>query len=243
MKPIRNNSKQKGLALLRETEVAIGLFKAGLGYLQKINATNDFYYLPLFLLSQGLERLMKVIICMEINERTGNYPNSQFECFKGKKGHDLNALLNLIKERCFTQEHVSSRPALEDDNHLICDNVSIKKILDILSHYNTEGRYYYLNVVLDMETYSSGPELDWQELEDNITLADMPDRKIEDSTQLDNFYVDIKQHIIPLLESLVRALGRLFTLGNLGEMGNTLFTRVSDFVCLMDRDLGKKDYT
>jgi len=241
-KPIENDYKQKGLALLRETEISVGLIKEGIGYLKKISAVNYFYYLPLLLLSQGFERFMKVIICIEEKTRTGNFPESKSTYFTGSKGHDLNYLLDVIKSRCFTEEYVSSIPALIDDFQLINDDHDIQTIFRRLTHFNIEGKYYYLNVVLDREPFTGGPEQAWQELEDRIISGGNPDRIITDDNGLEWSIIKITQHIVPLLESLARALGRLFTftLGNLVE--GTLFIPVSEFVSIMDKELGAKDY-
>lgn len=233
--PIRNDDVQKGVALLYETKISVGLVKEGIGYIQRKTLINNFfYYLPLFLLSQGFERLMKVIICIEEKERTGNFPTSNSNFFKGSEGHDLNALLEVIKNRCFTTDYVSSNPTITDDFNLINDDSDVKNIFNILSHFNKQGRYYYFDVVLDKEPFTGGPEYDWQRLEDIINSGDI--QNISKKPNLSR--IEISQHIAPLLKSLAKALGRLFTLGNLGGSEDTLNIPQSEFETIMKKDLG-----
>lgn len=67
-------SLQQKLAIDQELLNAIRLIQAGFGQLQNLDAANDFYHLPLLTLSSGFERFMKVILCLRILEKTGEFP-------------------------------------------------------------------------------------------------------------------------------------------------------------------------
>ena len=64
----------KQLYLNDELTTSIKLIKLGFGELQNLSMGNDFYYLPLQLLSSGFERLMKCYICFGHFEKEGCYP-------------------------------------------------------------------------------------------------------------------------------------------------------------------------
>ncbi len=83
-----NDETLQHIRLLEELRIAIGLLKGGLRELQHIDGANDFYHLPLLILSSGFERLMKVIICFHSHETNGSYP-PKFPWLEGKHGHDL----------------------------------------------------------------------------------------------------------------------------------------------------------
>ena len=50
------------IVLQQEFDLSFKLLRRGLGELQKIDYANDFYFLPLLLLSQGIERFLKSYI-------------------------------------------------------------------------------------------------------------------------------------------------------------------------------------
>jgi len=54
---------------------AMRLLKTGLRELNRTNDRTDFYHIPMLLLSSGLERLMKVLICCHYLETTGTFPD------------------------------------------------------------------------------------------------------------------------------------------------------------------------
>lgn len=65
------NSTYRNLSLILETQTAIKYIRLGLANIQKISAKNDFYH-PVFLyLSSGIERLLKVMLCLNYQEREG----------------------------------------------------------------------------------------------------------------------------------------------------------------------------
>jgi len=70
-----DDSTLKNLCLLNEIELSVKLIQLGLGELQNLNSTNDFYYLPFQLLSNGFERLMKCVICLGHLHINNKYPD------------------------------------------------------------------------------------------------------------------------------------------------------------------------
>lgn len=82
-------------ALTKELDAGIRLIKAGLRELQRIDGANDFFHLPMALLSQGIERLLKTIICYHYLEQRGELPPR--DAFgKGVQGHNLVRHLEFI---------------------------------------------------------------------------------------------------------------------------------------------------
>ena len=68
----------KKLHLIDELTSASKLIEIGFGELQNLDTTNDFLFIPLQLISSGLERLMKCHICLGHLEKNGKYPDSKF---------------------------------------------------------------------------------------------------------------------------------------------------------------------
>jgi hypothetical protein len=89
------NDLVRDVALIQELHTAVGLAQLGLGSLQRIDGANDFYHLPLLLLAEAKERLLKVILCLHAKSDTEAYPT--LAEIKGY-GHNLASLLNKVTE-------------------------------------------------------------------------------------------------------------------------------------------------
>lgn len=85
-------------ALIQEVSISIHLIHAGLGQLQLIGRGNDHYHLPFLSLASGLERLMKTILCLKHLHTKGEFPSDKIWWAKGSKGHDLEKLLNDVRD-------------------------------------------------------------------------------------------------------------------------------------------------
>ena len=68
-----DSSSEKILSLIDELRTSHRLIELGLGELQCISMSEDFYHLPLQLLSGGLERLMKCYICLTYEAIEGKW--------------------------------------------------------------------------------------------------------------------------------------------------------------------------
>src|SRR5665811_927437 len=65
---------EQSFALIDELETAAKLTQHGLDALHGLDAANDFHHLPMQLLSQGFERLLKVTYALAIREHSGELP-------------------------------------------------------------------------------------------------------------------------------------------------------------------------
>ena len=90
---------QKTLCMDDELRTSCKLIKLGLGELQCIDLGNDFYHLPLQLISSGLERFMKCYFCLVHEAREGCFPDHNF--LRNKFSHDLLKLKDEITNNYF----------------------------------------------------------------------------------------------------------------------------------------------
>lgn len=106
--------------------------------------------MPSQTLSQGLERMMKVALFLSNNAKKGEFK---------KKAHSLNKLWNKLKE-CDIVEPISD-PYFDS-------------ILNILSKFGQNARYYYISI-LDDEPSDFNPQFEWEKLE-SLILDETPQR-------------------------------------------------------------------
>jgi len=231
-----NNESIINLSLNDEIETSANLIKLGFGELQNIDKTNDFYFLPFQLLSQGFERLMKCYICAAYFNKNQTFPDLKY--IKGR-GHDLIKLLDFILDNEFSAD----RPILVEYKVFLQDNNEFRELLGVLSEFGKYSRYYNFDVITGNSTPSVDPKKKWKDFESSI-FAKKPlmYEKITDCDKHDELYHDISSYIISILEKLATSLSLQLSMGLLGKVGQTLSIFVSDFTHIKIKDHGNTDY-
>ncbi|WP_320997356.1 hypothetical protein [Bacteroides nordii] len=229
----------KFVALNDEFETANKLVRLGLGELQNINLDNDFYFLPLQLLSQGFERFMKAYICVAYVEKYKILPNSQY---LKSLGHDLERLLTEIR----LNYYIHYKPVqFKSDWQLINDDMNLKELLFILSEFGKFARYYNFDFITGSSKIGINPKEAWRKFENKIKPVDIPPtmEKLMNHDVDREVYQEITNYIINIFERFIAALSRQITWGTLGQLGKQLtISSFFDYGTLYEKDFGKTDY-
>lgn len=231
------------LVLGEELSTSVRLIQAGLGQLQRIDAANDFWHLPLLTLAQGFERLLKAIICFEVRGREGHYPRASEPSFSGSKGHDLEGLLERVAADCFNSGYLTA-PAARADLELIRNDQSLRALLRLLSDFGRSSRYYNYDLLLGKaDALDPSPEQVAEQLEMQVLGEIDPDwlEKLP-AADLNQMLGQVTTHLVGRLEGLARALVRLLTLGPLADEGLQYAAYVQSFLNLTDEQLGATRY-
>jgi len=223
-----------------EVRTSIRLIEKGLAELQGIDEVNDFYYPPLLLLSTGLERLMKCILCFRSKAATGSLPTRPM--IKAY-GHDLETLRDEVVKRCFDDAYRSSRPVADTDAAFLASDLRLRSLLTALSRFAESSRYYNLDVVGGHHPNTDDPEQEWQQLEMEV-VSERPDllETLGSPGSLAPVYEAIRREFVGRIEVFTRALCRLFTLGPLGEDAAQYTAYITPFLFLTDDKVGKRNY-
>ena len=233
-------STEQAFALADELDTAAKLTRYGIEALHDLNAANDFHHLPMQLLSQGFERLLKATYAMAVREQSCEMPTSV--TVKRDFGHDLLKLTDALVEVVSPVGEYTSRPAVREDLEFLSDDRELRRILKLLSTFGTWSRYYNLGVLLDPSSARAedDPALAWQEIEGEA-LRRMPgglDRLGELSEQ-DKLFQEIYEEISRPLDRFSRAISRMWTLGPLGAEGKRFMGQIKESLFLRDEDLGR----
>lgn len=216
--------------LREEFELSCKLIRKGLGELQKIDYSNDFYFLPLLLLSQGIERFLKsYIIAYRIE-------NDEAELFPGAlKTHSLVELLKNIKQNYYV---IGVRNVdIEDEQYF--SNAYLNQVLNILSDFGYNGKYYNINHLIDSDSVS--PISRWEKLEQAlIPLTENEYLKFFDIETRNEYYKKVSDKIIVIIEKFLSILSRQHIFGQ--ESKVFLGATMANFA-MCDGDYGKTDYT
>ena len=229
----------KNIAIIQELEISTKLVKKGLHEFQNISFINDFYFLPILLISNGLERFIKIIICLHHFEKNKKYPNlSTIRNY----GHNLTRLFDYVFNAFF--QSVDDKPtAVAEDLKFLRSKFS-KTIITNLSEFGISARYHYLDEILGENPKTKPPETIWHMLEMEIIATEDVNwlKNINSQKYRDKYFVRVRENFVVPIERIMRILSRIFTFGYLGENARTFIPSLDPFYSLRDEDLGKTKY-
>ena len=230
----------KRLHLIEELRVAVNTIKSGLGILQQsVTVVDRKYFLFMLVLSTGLERYMKVLLCLQSLDETGNILSSnELQNF----GHNLISLNDAIADRCFTEEAMK-RSAMRKDLEFIQEGELIGKTLTVLSDFAdaSKDRYIYLEGANNPGHDRDWLDRKWESIEDLTMPRERRLRLIEDG-ELDKIRIKATNEIVKCIERYLRALARTVTLTGYDGEVKSLGTDAFDFLMKRDDELGSEEY-
>ena len=234
----------RDFAIVFEVQESIKLLKKGLCEIQKLSLNNDFYTPVFMLLSSGLERLFKIMLCLNFTDKNNRFPNSD-EIWKNKNGHDLLFLKSEVGKICKPID----RQFTATDYYVITEEESITKICEILSDYGKKGRYFNIDAILGNEQPFE-PYVQWQRLVEAPIGIEMygeegyysriTNGNAQQSAEIIN---EINEEILVRLEVFFRALCRQFTFRTFSEDSFRFTAYTGFFGDLRDEKLGTTDYS
>lgn len=227
-------STEQTFALVDETERAVELAHHGIQSLWSLDAANDRYHLPLVLLAQGIERLLKLTYVLGVLESTSQIPTSaQIKKF----GHDLLVLTDEVVKIARGNNEFAARPAIASDLAFVDTDQDLRAMLRVLSDFGKQGRYHNLDILLaeNPSRLGQSPEEAWQQLESDF-LARHPEWKDKLGTPefSTGWYQALAADVTEVLQRFLRAVCRMWTLGPLGEHGKQLTGTINRFLFLTD---------
>ncbi len=155
-------------------------------------------------------------------------------------------MLNRLLSVCAEKDYSSKFPAAKADIDFLKNDKNLREIISLLSDFAQGGRYYNLDIVLEGESDYEDPDREWEKIE--TTVLELPTRedflkKLNDGDTEDlGGYKEINLRLIIILERFARSLSRLFNLADFGDFAKQSSPLVYDYLMLMDKDLGSRDY-
>ena len=235
MKP----TAQQKIASINEVQRAHDLVIHGLAALQAIGGANDFYDLPFLLLASGLERLCKCILIIDHFHKSGSFPSRE-EIKKYK--HAIDILIDKVKSQSFVEEYLK-RPIAREDLDFLSSDRMLAQIVEYLSDFAQSGRYYDLDAILATPRADTSPQEKWKKMELDVTMADPGLKELLTKPEsMNELHEEINTRFVMILERLVRALARTFTLGPASEIAKEYHGQFYKFIVLRDSELGRTKY-
>lgn len=217
--PIVIREQQIVEAIQKELDIDAQLIVRGFQELQSLNIENGGYFLASQSLSQGLERMMKVVLFLSDKLNTGD--------LKGNYGHNLEKLWNRIRD---LHEYKQNK------------DKTLNKELKTLSEFNKRARYYYLNI-LDGVNDNFDPQREWEKLEDEY-LHNSPAgySKLSNWNYASTIITQINRSHIMTIERIVVFLSRVIVTQQKSEIGWTVPLVFQEFSSYDEDKFGETDY-
>jgi len=145
--------------LLKEAGLASSCIGQGLTILKKANFVNKWnYYQAFFLLTIGIERLLKIIIVSKYRaDNQGKFPSN---LFLKRLGHDIQKLIQIVE----------AYDCSKDKNDNIHDEIQID-IIVFFTKFAKESRYYNLDALTGLRVQTD-PLSDWRKIQEKIKVKE-----------------------------------------------------------------------
>ncbi len=232
-KPYPENIRH--FALSEEVFTAAKLIRYGLRSIQDRDVYRDFIHLPILLLANGFERLLKTIICFRHREDHGSFPT-----IYDIKTHNVLDLVGRVATTCYPDSY-RKIPAADEDYRFLTRGPLLRGILKVLSDFGQANRYFNLDVVIGRRGSGDTSEDIWGRMVEWQVLDRHPEWCKELGEPGNMVHERVGQELLKVFERLARALCRLFTLGDLGDMARANSPYLHEFYCIMD--LGTRDWS
>ncbi len=208
---MKNIETKKFIAIDSEFETAYSLLEKGLSEINNISDENDFYHLPLSLLAQGIERILKLILIFLYLSKNNVFPTT-----KEIKTHDLKKLQSDVFD--FKKYNNSYLRKLIDD---VKSDKTYCEILKTLSIFGDFGRYHNFNVIIGNKKLINPKEL-WENLENKIIQQDKDLQKIQNDMLKKPelcavLFQKLTKKIITHIKAAIKTYSLIFTLGDIGN--------------------------
>jgi len=235
---------QQRTALIAEIETAKFLLRDGLRAVLEVDPSNPSYRAPLFLVAQGLERLMKVAWCLTQLESGEPLPTSW--SVRNLFGHDLVRLLGAMSEIASGPAYRDQSVAQRADADFLASDPFLRLFIRAVTAFGDGSRYEDLNAFLD-PTYRrlADPDTEFAELETFVLDAHPNLRSRLTSPDLSKVYRTLntdlveamKSEVVTTTQRLMRAVGRFFVWGPCGGLGQQFSAQIMEFVSRHDHEL------
>jgi hypothetical protein len=209
---------------------AMEMLSSGLTALQETEREPDLDSV-LQQLATGSERFLKVTLMEVTRNTTGRRPR-----WKEVRtlSHTLLAVLDALTAEARKVAEYTERPACRADLEFLDSEIGLRRLLDVLGHFGTRGRYSQIDGLLKGALDpDSDPKTRWRTIETDLLLARPDFERIQTS----EIVQACSEEIVSRLQRMARAIARMWTLGAVGDEGGQFCGVVGTSLFLRDEDL------
>lgn len=193
--------------------------------------------MPFQLLSQGIERFVKVYICLAYFHAHDAFPPPKEI---KNLSHNIDKSFSKIVDNYYPKYQ---SPQYVLDNEFLRTNTDIRKLLNILSKFGQGARYYNFDLITEnYEQLGVSTKESWEEFENKLLNSEDYTKLMQEDTK-DEVRQKIVSYIVIVFERFISALSRQFVFKGLGQQATQLsVNNFFDFGKLYEKDFGMTDY-
>jgi len=225
-------SFEQSLATSDEIRLGFASLRAGIAELQKLQGIPTEFFVPFRLLSDGYERLLKILLCLSHLSTTGAYPDVRTV---RNFGHDLRKLLDQVCDIAARYPLYSQASARVADLAFLRTDADFQLLIGVLSEFARLSRYYNLDLITGAVMKYENPETILIEFRREYWMRHHGDELPLDFAE---FYSHSNRRWTELLQRAARAICFFFTQGAFGpEARQYSAGLLSPFLLLRDHEL------
>jgi len=215
---------RRRLALLQETDAVKQLLQRAVTSINQRGAVDVDAYVTLQLLSQGMERLLKLTVIFQYHRAHAKFPNSIKQY-----GHDVERLAATVLETAQADHEFADKPAAQADIDFATANPTLRLLLHACATFGAPaGRYHHLTTAAGQTTHAeNSPNNLWQDIEISARGADhaLLDRLASVDTDTHRAAVDdINARITAIIQRYIRFLVRIWAWSPPGDAAKPFST-------------------
>ncbi|MCK5843004.1 MAG: hypothetical protein KAH31_12595 [Candidatus Sabulitectum sp.] len=205
--------------LKEEVRISSELISTGIKLIQEEHYYNEAIDVPLILLANGLERLLKCIFCFYTLENTGKLPT--IVTIKDDFNHNIVKLLNYVFNHCYSDDFIR-KSTNQKDLHFFRTNPVFQGLVKVINDFALRDRYANLDLILcENLPKSRNPDDMWGEQIVLVLMQEYPEMQQLSITDNKEFRRRSSRYIAASLNRLMYSFVHLMILGKIGEYANT----------------------
>ncbi len=205
--------------LSEEVRISSELIFTGIKLIQEEHYYNEAIDVPLILLANGLERLLKCLVCFWTLEKTNKLPTTK--AIKNEFNHNIAKLFEYVFSRCYSDEFIR-KGTTQKDLHFFRINPVFQGLVKVINDFALKDRYANLDLILcENLPKSRNPNDTWREQIELVLMQEYPKMQQLAITDNKEFRRQSSRYIADSLNRLMYSLVHLMILGKIGEYANT----------------------
>ncbi|WP_371406324.1 hypothetical protein OHA10_12330 [Kribbella sp. NBC_00662] len=230
-----NEDLRRRMALVGETDAVKQLLSRSIASIGRRGSVEVDPYATLQLLSQAIERLLKLTIMFQHHRAHGELAAVR------SYGHRVDRLATVVFETAWGYRDSNDFRVLDEDLEFAANDPTLQLLLDACAEFSSGGRYHHLDVAAGgMGDPARAPKVMWDAIEQSA-LADDSDllsrmatldyRVHEEALQ------EINLRIIAVAQRYIRFIARLWAFSPTGDLGRQHSGSLQAWLMLNDDQL------
>ncbi|MEU0095118.1 hypothetical protein [Kribbella sp. NPDC006257] len=230
-----NTDVQQRMAIVRETDAVKQLLGRGIGSINKRGSVEVDPYVTLQLISQGIERLLKLTVMFQHHREHGEFPS-----VRGYQ-HGLNRLSEDVLSKAQQASNSSEFRVLGEDLDFAANDPTLKTLIHACSTFSSGGRYYDLDVVAGRTLNpEDSPRIAWEAIETSARADDQA--LLQQIAALDHDtheagLEEINSRITATVQRYIRFVARLWAFSPTGDIARQFSSSLYVWLTLNDDEL------